>query len=198
MGIDLNLSETKKNLMRAFAGESQARNRYTIGADKAKHANLPVIEAVFSFTANQEREHAEIYFNYLKEFSGEDIQLDGAYPVEVSDSILKLLRFAERDEYKEYSEIYKNSGDKALEEGFPAIANSFHKIAAIEKTHSERFKMFADWMEQDKLFVSDVECYWMCLKCGYIYKGTNAPLKCPVCHNDQGYFIRLELAPYTK
>lgn len=195
--MDFNTSETKLNLMRAFAGESQARNRYTFAAAQAKAQNLHVIEAVFTFTANQEKEHAEIFYNHLKQFAGETIHIDGGYPIDISDSIAELLRSAHHNEYEEYTDAYKSFGEKAKEEGFTAVAASFLNIAQIEKTHGDRFKEYADLLEQNKLFVSDVQCKWMCLNCGYIYDGTEVPEVCPVCWHDRGFFIRLELSPYT-
>lgn len=197
MSVNFNMSETKTNLMRAFAGESQARNRYTFGASQAKTAKLHVIEAVFKFTAEQEKEHGEIFYNHLKELAGESVKIDGAYPVDITDSIIELLRYAQRNEYHEYDDAYQAFAAKAMEEGFPQVANSFSQIAEIEKTHGDRFGHLADQMEQGKLFVSDVSCKWMCLNCGHILEGTQAPQMCPVCQHDQGYFIRLELAPYT-
>lgn len=196
MAVDLRNSETKVNLMRAFAGESQARNRYTFAAAQAKEQKLHVIEAVFTFTANQEKEHAEIYYNHLKELAGDTVKIEGGYPVSVTNSIIELLRDAEHNEYEEYDPVYKAFGDKAAEEGFPKIAHSFYKIAEIERTHGSRFGKLADLLEQNKLFISDVECKWMCLNCGYIFEGKEAPQACPVCEHNRGYFIRLELAPY--
>lgn len=196
MAVDFKCSETKDNLMRAFAGESQARNRYTIGASVAKKQNLYVVQAVFQYTADQEREHAEIFYNHLKEMAGETIIVDGGYPVDLSESVVELLRAAQHNEYEEHDPIYKTFGDKAKEEGFPRVAASFHLIAEIEKTHGDRFGRFADLLEQNKLFVSDVETGWICLNCGYIYTGKEVPKKCPVCEHDKGYFIRLALAPY--
>lgn len=198
MAVDFKNSQTKDNLMRAFAGESQARNRYTFGASQAKAQNLHVIEAVFTFTANQEKEHAEIYYNHLKELAGETITVDGGYPVDLQGDMVKLLRAAQHNEFEEYDPVYQDFGDIANQEGFPKIAASFFQIAEIEKTHGERFGMYADLLEQGKLFVSDVETKWMCLNCGYIYEGTHAPKMCPTCSHDIGYFIRLELAPYTQ
>lgn len=191
-------SETKTNLMRAFAGESQARNRYTIAAGQAREEKLYVIEAVFRFTAKQEREHAEIFYKHLWELAGENIAIDGAYPIDLSKEIAQLLRMAQHNEYEEHDDVYKNFANIAREEGFLEAASSFSMIAEIEKTHGDRFGKFADWLEQGKLFVSDVETAWMCLECGNIYYGTQVPEVCPVCHNDRGYFIRLELAPYTE
>lgn len=196
MPVDFKNSETKINLMKAFAGESQARNRYTFGSSVAKANKLHVIDVIFTFTANQEKEHAEVFYNHLKQVSGEEITIEADYPVDINESVLELLRYAQRNEYDEYDPIYKQFGDKAKEEGFNAIAASFYNIAEIEKTHGDRFGRFADMLEQNKLFVSDIECKWMCLNCGYIYSGKEVPEVCPVCTHDKGYFIRLELAPY--
>jgi len=196
MAVDFKNSETKDNLMRAFAGESQARNRYTFAASMAKKEHLHVIESIFTFTANQEKEHAEIFYNHLHELVGENIHVDGNYPVDMQKDIVKLLRAAQHNEYEEYQDAYKYFGDKAKEEGFPQVAASFHMIAEIEKTHGDRFGRFADMLEKNELFVSDVETGWMCLNCGHIHYGKKVPDKCPVCDHDRGYFIRLELAPY--
>ncbi len=197
MAVDFKDSMTKDNLMRAFAGESQARNRYTFAAAQAKEAKLHVIEAVFTYTANQEREHAEIFYKHLQQLSGSTIHVDGGYPVDISDSISDLLRRAQHNEYEEAESVYTCFGDIAKEEGFLAVAGSFHMIAQIEKFHGDRFGRFAQFMEENKLFVSDVQTGWICLNCGYIYTGTKAPAACPVCQHDQGYFIRLELSPFS-
>lgn len=189
-------SETKDNLMRAFAGESQARNRYTFAASISKKQNLYVLEAVFQFTADQEKEHAEVFYNHLTEMAGETITVDGGYPVNISENVMDLLYAAQHNEYEEHDPIYKVFGDKAKEEGFPKIAASFHNIAKIEKTHGDRFGRFADWIKENKLFISDTETGWMCLHCGHVYTGKEVPVKCPVCSSDRGYFIRLSLAPY--
>lgn len=197
MAVDFKTSQTKDNLMRAFAGESQARNRYTIAANQAKKQDLQVIEAVFTFTADQEKEHAEIFYNHLSTLGGENIPVDGSYPVDISQDVAQLLRYAQHNEYEEHDDVYKTFGAIASSEGFPAVAASFNMIANIEKTHGDRFGLFADLLEQNKLFVSDVETAWMCLECGNIYHGTTVPENCPVCHHSKGYYVRLELAPYT-
>lgn len=189
-------SQTKVNLMRAFAGESQARNRYTFAASQAKKDGLQVISAIFAFTADQEKEHAEIFYHHLKELAGETIFIDGGYPVDFSDDVASLLEMARHNEYEEYDPVYRAFGEKAKEEGFHRIAASFMQIAEIEKMHGDRFGRYARLLREGKLFVSDVEQEWMCLNCGYIYKGPGAPPVCPVCQHDQGYFIRFELAPY--
>ncbi len=191
-------SKTKDNLMRAFAGESQARNRYTFGASQAKKENLYVISEIFSFTANQEKEHAEIFYDHLKDLAGENIHVDGAYPVDISGDVSKLLRMAEHNEYEEYDPVYKEFGDVAKEEGFDEVAASFYTIAAIEKTHGDRFGKFAKMLEDKKLFTSDVEVGWMCLNCGHLHWGKEVPNECPVCDHNRGYFIRLDLAPFQR
>ena len=196
MAVAFKDSETKNNLMKAFAGESQARNRYTFAAAQAKKEKLQVISAIFAFTASQEKEHAEIFYNHLKELAGENIAVDGTYPVDISDQVVDLLKMAQHNEYEEHDPVYKTFGEKAKEEGFNRVAASFFHIAEIEKTHGDRFGRFAKLLEEGKLFVSDVEVEWMCLNCGFVYKGTDAPVVCPVCQHDQGYFIRLTLAPY--
>ncbi|MCI8930786.1 MAG: rubrerythrin family protein [Lachnospiraceae bacterium] len=196
MGVDFKNSETKDNLMRAFAGESQARNRYTFAAGQAKKDNLYVVSAVFNYTAEQEKEHAEIFYNHLKELAGETIHVDGGYPVDFSKDVAELLRMAQHNEYEEHDPVYKHFGDKAKEEGFLDVASSFHKIAEIEKIHGDRFGRLAELLEKGKLFVSDVKTAWMCLNCGFVFEGEKAPGKCPVCDHDKGYFIRFELSPY--
>ena len=198
MTVEFKNSVTKDNLMRAFAGESQARNRYTFAASQAKKQGLYVIESIFTFTANQEKEHAEIFYNHLKELTGENILVDGSYPVDLHDNVVQLLRAAQHNEYEEYDPVYKAFGDKAKEEGFVKIAASFHFIAEIEKTHGDRFGRFADMLEQNKLFASDMQTQWMCLECGHVHNGKEAPKICPVCGHNQGFFIRLELAPFQK
>lgn len=195
MAVDFINSETKDNLMRAFAGESQARNRYTFAASQAKKDGLYVISAIFGFTASQEKEHAEIFYQHLQELAGKNIFIDGGYPVDISQDIGELLSMARHNEYEEHDEVYRKFGEKAREEGFDRIASSFFQIAEIEKIHGDRFGKYADLIREGKLFVSDVEEEWMCLNCGFVYKGTSAPNVCPVCRHERGYFIRFQLMP---
>ena len=197
MAVDFRNSETKDNLMRAFAGESQARNRYTFGAGQAKKEKQEVISRVFLYTAEQEKEHAEIFYKHLKELAGETIHVDGGYPVDLTEDLAELLRMAQHNEYEEHDDVYKKFGDKAKEEGFDDVARSFYNIAEIEKFHGDRFGRFAEFLEQNRLYVSDVKCGWICLNCGYICESDRAPERCPVCDHDQGYFIRLELSPFA-
>lgn len=194
--MELKQSETLSNLMRAFAGESQARNRYTFSASAAKAEKLHVIECVFRFTADQEKEHAQIFMNHMKELNGTTQLVDGTYPVETTKNVLELLRFAQHNEYEEHQPVYPAFAETARKEGFPEIASSFEQIAKIEKTHGDRFGRFADMLEQGKLFVAEAETKWMCLNCGYVHTGDRVPPVCPVCQHDQGYFVRLTLAPW--
>ena len=196
MSIAFEQSETRLNLLRAFAGESQARNRYTFAAGLAKKKNLQVIEGIFTFTANQERAHAKVFYNLLQSVSGENLRIDGTYPVELYPELLQHLRSAQHNEYQEWDHDYKGFAKAAKEEGFEEISHTFSMISEIEKTHGDRFGRFADLLEQGKLFVSDVEVTWMCLNCGQIIDATMAPAVCPVCKHPQGYFIRWELAPF--
>lgn len=196
MAVDFRSSQTMENLMRAFAGESQARNRYLFAASQARKEHHHVIEAIFRFTADQEKEHAEVFYGHLKELAGETIRIYGTYPVDIADDVAKLLRMAQHNEYEEYDPVYKAFGDTAKEEGFNKIAASFHMISKIEKIHGDRFGKFARLMEEKKLYEADEEVAWMCLNCGHVHWGKEAPKECPVCHHDRGYFIRLELAPF--
>ena len=173
--MDFKNSETKENLMRAFAGESQARNRYTFAAEQAKDQKLHVIEAVLKFTADQEQEHAEVFYNHLKELAGENVHMDGSYPVDIYETVLEVLKAAQHNEYEEYDSVYKEFAEKAAEEGFPRVAASFRNIASIEKIHGDRFGKLAEQLEQGKLFVSDVVCKWMCLNCGFVFEGKEVP-----------------------
>lgn len=190
-------SETAKNLMRAYAGESQARNRYTIAADIACRQKLPVIEQIFKFTADQEKEHAEIFYNHLKELNGEVINIEGSYPVNNSASVHELLNAAVQNELDEYDSVYKSFARTAKDEGFGQVAASFEMIACIEKVHADRFQRYVEYMEKDILFASTEVESWMCLNCGHIHTGPKVPPICPVCQHEQGYFIRMGQAPYT-
>lgn len=190
-------SKTKTNLMKAFAGESQARNRYTFAAEIAKKQGLYVIEAVFNYTANQELAHANVFMKHLSELNAETVGIEGGYPVEVTNSVIELLENAVHNETEEYEDVYKSFSETAKEEGFMPISSLFSQIANIENEHAKRFKMFAELLKQNKLFVADASCDWVCLNCGNIINSKSAPEICPVCSHEKGYFIRLELAPYT-
>jgi len=196
MSVSFENSETKKNLLRAFAGESQARNRYTISAGLAKKNGLHVIEAVFLFTADQERAHARAFYDYLEKCSGENIAIDGSYPVDLYPTVLEHLRAAQHNEYQEYEHDYTHFAHVAKQEDFPEISHLFSQIARIEQVHGDRFGLFADLLEHGRLFINETECQWMCLNCGYLVTATRPPEQCWVCKHDQGWFVRVEMVPF--
>ncbi len=196
--MDFKNSKTHQNLMRAFAGESQARNRYTFAAEFAKEHGLYVVSDVFLFTADQERAHAKVFYDHLKELTGENLNIDAEYPVEVYDTMDKILEAAKHDEYSEYEKIYKDFEEIAREEGYDAIAASFKMIAKIEKVHGDRFGEFLKAVKEDKMFRSDGEIYWFCTNCGHIHYADSAPEQCPVCKHPKGYFIKEGMIPYTE
>ena len=189
-------SETHINLMRAFAGESQARNRYTIAAGMAREKNLYVVQQAFLFTADQELTHAKQFYRQLADLSGQTVRADGTYPVDLYPDLLSHLRAAQNNEFQEWEHDYAHFADVAREEGFSEIAKTFDMIADIEKVHGDRFGRFADLLESEKLFVSDIKVQWMCLNCGMVIESTRAPAMCPVCKHDQGWFIRMEMVPF--
>ena len=196
MSVSFQESQTLKNLMAAFAGESQARNRYTFAAALCRKQGFHVLDAVFTFTANQEKEHAQIFYNHMKAVAGQKVGIQADYPVNLSNDVLDLLRMARDSEYEEFQPIYPAFGNTAREENFPEVAVSFEQIAGIEQAHGNRFAHYVELLESGKLYVSDAECGWLCLNCGHIHQGTEAPKNCPVCSHPQGFFMRLECAPY--
>ena len=189
-------SQTRENLMRAFAGESQARNRYTIAAGIAHKRGLEVIQGLFLFTADQEKAHAKQFYRQLHDLGGQTIRVDGTYPVDLYADLLDYLRAAQHNEYGEWEHDYASFARTAMEEGFPLVGKLFENIAGVEKIHGDRFGRYADTLEQGQLFASDTKVEWMCLNCGYVVEATAAPAHCPVCRHPQGYFVRVELAPY--
>ena len=182
--------------MRAFAGESQARNRYTIAAGIAHKSGLEVIQGLFLFTADQEKAHAKQFYRQLHDLGGQTVRVDGTYPVDLYADLLDYLRAAQHNEYGEWEHDYASFARTAMEEGFPLVGKLFENIASVEKIHGDRFGRYADMLEQGQLFASDTKVEWMCLNCGYVVEATAAPAHCPVCRHPQGYFVRVELAPY--
>ena len=191
-------SVTKENLLRAFAGECQAWRRYEFAATQAKNQNMEVLYWLFHYTGNQEKEHAEVYYNHLKEFHGQEIAISASYPVDNSNNLLDLLRLSAQHEAAEHDTIYKSFGDKAKEEGLSSIANSFYMIAEIEQIHSQRFDQYARYLQENTLFEDSAVTEYVCLNCGHIHKGTSAPKTCPVCSHNQGFFVRREDSPFGR
>lgn len=167
-------TKTEKNLMDAFAGESQARNKYTYYASKAKKEGYEQISNIFTETANNEKEHAKIWFKLLH---------DGS----VADTVTNLADAAGGERY-EWTEMYANFAKEAREEGFKDIAVLFESVAKIEKEHEERYNTLLKNLNEGKVFKKEEKVVWICLNCGYIFDGTTAPEKCPVCDHPQSYF----------
>lgn len=187
--MNLRGSKTYENLMRAFAGESQARNRYNIASAAAKKEGFHVVGAVFDYTADQERAHAKVFYQLLADYAGDNISISGAYPVDWYDNTVKALRAAQHNELEEWDEVYKSFGKIAREEGFTAIAQVFEGVARIEKAHADRFGRLADEIENGIIFKRDEEITWMCTVCGNIHVGKEAPQVCNVCQHPQGFFM---------
>lgn len=196
MGILFEDSQTKINLMKAFAGESQARNRYTFAAEEAREQGMYAISEVFLFTADQERAHADRFYDLLKGLSGQTIDICGSFPIDKQDTLEGLLDAAQHNEYEEADDVYIAFGNIAKEEGFMEVASAFFQIAEIEKIHGNRFGELAAMLKDGTYFETPESEKWMCLNCGNIHTGNKVPGVCPVCRREKGYFIPLSMAPY--
>ncbi len=178
-------SQTEKNLLTAFAGESQARNRYTYFAGKAKKEGLVQIAGIFEETANQEREHAKRFFKFLE---GGEVEISGAFPAGVIGTTLENLQAAAAGEHFEHTEMYPGFAKVAREEGFEAVAVVFEKISVAEKQHEKRYRDLARNIEAGTVFKKGQTVIWRCLNCGYLHEGTEAPGMCPACAHPQAHF----------
>ena len=190
-------SRTKENLMKAFAGESQARNRYMFAAEQANTSNLYVLTEIFRYTADQEQAHAKVFYDHLAGLAGQNIAVEGTYPVDVADNVLDLLHMAQHNELEEFENVYPAFAAVAEEEGFLPVAASFRMIAEIEHNHARRFQHVAKLLEEGRLFAGTGEAVWMCQNCGHLYKGSKVPDTCPVCQHNRGFFIPVDMAPWT-
>lgn len=190
-------SRTKENLMKAFAGESQARNRYMFAAEQANTSNLYVLAEIFRYTADQEQAHAKVFYDHLAGLAGQNIAVEGTYPVDVADNVLDLLHMAQHNELEEFENVYPHFASVAEEEGFLPVAASFRMIAEIEHNHARRFQHVAKLLEEGRLFAGTGEAVWMCQNCGHLYKGSKVPDTCPVCQHNRGFFIPVDMAPWT-
>lgn len=190
-------NETQLNLMRAFAGESQARNRYTIAAEKAREKKLYVLEEVFLYTAEQERAHAAVFYDLLQDAAGQTIVIDGGFPVDIDPTLTKILQMAQHNELAEAEDVYPAFAAQADRDGNARAAAVFREIARIEAVHADRFRQFETWLSGDALFSNNAGCVWICQNCGHLHTGTKAPGVCPVCLYEQGYFLRADMAAYT-
>ncbi len=178
-------TQTEKNLLKAFAGESQARSRYTYFAKVAKKEGLEQISAIFMETAENELEHAKRFFKFLE---GGMVEITAAYPAGVIGTTLENLKAAADGENEEWSELYPEFAKIAEEEGFKNIANVFKMIAKVEKEHEARYRKLYDNIESGKVFKRDGKVFWKCRNCGFIHEGSVAPKKCPACDHPQSYF----------
>jgi rubrerythrin len=183
--MKLDGSKTQTNLMAAFAGESQARNRYTYFAGAARKEGFVQIADIFEETANQEREHAKRLFKFM---TGGDTEITGAFPFGVIGDAVTNLKAAAAGEKHEWSEMYPGFAKIAREEGFDEIAGVFEAIAVAEKQHEKRYLDLAKNIEQGKVFVKDNPVVWRCRNCGYLHEGTEAPQLCPACAHPQAHF----------
>ncbi|MBR6750418.1 MAG: rubrerythrin family protein [Bacteroidaceae bacterium] len=178
-------TQTEKNLLTSFAGESQARMRYTYFASAAKKEGYEQIAAIFEETANQEKEHAKRMFKYLE---GGMVEITGTFPAGVIGSTADNLRAAAAGENEEWSKDYPHFADVAAEEGFPEIAAMYRNIAIAEKGHEERYLAFLANIENNTVFAKAESTVWQCRNCGFIIEGTNAPKMCPACLHPQAHF----------
>ena len=185
MGKSVKGTRTEKNLLTSFAGESQARMRYTYFASKAKKEGFEQISAIFTETADQEKEHAERMFKYLE---GGMVEITASYPAGIISTTADNLKEAAAGEHEEWYLDYPKFADIAQEEGFPEIAAMYRNIAKAEKGHEERYLKLLKNLEEGKVFRKDEAVTWQCRNCGFIHEGEEAPQLCPACLHPQAYF----------
>lgn len=178
-------SQTEKNLLLSFAGESQARNRYTYFASKAKKDGYVQIADIFAETADQEKEHAKRFFKFLE---GGDVEITGAFPAGVVGSTLENLQAAAAGEHHEHTEMYPGFAKIARDEGFEAIAMVFEAICVAEKQHEKRYVDLANNIEAGRVFARTTAVKWRCRNCGYVHEGPEAPEMCPACAHPKAHF----------
>ena len=178
-------TKTEQNLLKSFAGESQARTRYTFFASVAKKEGYEQIAGVFMETAEQEKEHAKRFFKFLE---GGDLEITASYPAGKIGTTAENLMAAAMGEHEEWDVLYAEFAKVADEEGFPEIAEVYRRIALVEAEHERRYLKLLSRITDGNFFVRDGEIWWQCRNCGYIIKGKEAPLKCPACAHPQAYF----------
>ena len=178
-------TQTEKNLLISFAGESQARNRYTMFASEAKKAGFEQIAAIFLETAEQEKEHAKKFFSYLE---GGDVEINATYPAGKVGTTAENLKAAAAGENEEWTDAYPHFADIAEAEGFANIAATFRKIAAVEAQHEKRYLRLLEKVEAGTVFSREEETTWQCRNCGHVHVGKDAPKACPTCAHPQAYF----------
>jgi rubrerythrin len=183
--MDLKGSKTERNLLAAFAGESQARNRYSFFASTAKKEGYEQIGAIFAQTAEEEREHAKLFFKQLK---GGQATITAGYPAGVIGNTKANLKAAAAGEKMEWGTLYPSFAKAAEDEGFKEIAQLFKQVAKVEEHHEKRYAALVANVERGEVFKKDVPVRWYCRNCGYVHDGKSAPAQCPVCDHAQAYF----------
>jgi len=178
-------SRTEKNLLAAFAGESQARNRYTYFASVAKTEGFEQISGIFQETADNEKEHAKVFFRHLE---GGDATIEAMYPAGKIGTTAENLLAAAEGEKLEWGTLYPNFGKVAREEGFDEVADSFKEIAEVEAQHEKRYRKLLENVENKTVFKKDKVVKWKCRNCGYVHEGNEAPKVCPACNHPQSYY----------
>jgi rubrerythrin len=183
--MELKGSKTEENLLKSFAGESQARTRYTFFASVAKKEGYEQISAIFTETADNEKEHAELFFKFLE---GGMTEITASYPAGVIGTTAENLKEAAEGEKLEWGTLYPNFAEVAEKEGFLEIANTFRMVATVEEKHERRYRKLLANIKQGKVFKKDKVTKWKCRNCGHIYEGNEAPQRCPVCDHARSYF----------
>ncbi len=185
MGKSIKGTKTEKNLLAAFAGESQARNRYTYFASAAKKEGFEQISRIFLETAENEKEHAKVFFKYLE---GGDVEITAAYPAGVIGDTKKNLEAAAAGENMEWTTLYADFAKVAHTEGFNEVATSFEQISKVEKFHENRYRKLIANIVNSEVFKKKATIKWHCINCGYVYEGNEAPKECPACKHPQAYY----------
>lgn len=184
-GKSLKGTKTEQNVLKAFAGESQAKNRYQLFAEIAREEGYEQIAAIFEETAHNENTHAQTFFAFLE---GEDVEITATYPAGRVGTTVENLIAAAKGEHEEFVVLYPHFAEVAAEEGFPKIASAFKLIANVEKEHEERFLKLAKNIEENQVFAKEEKVIWICRECGHIHVGQKAPGMCPTCLRPQAYF----------
>jgi rubrerythrin len=185
MDIGFKGSRTEKNALAAFAGESQARNRYTFFASTARKEGYEQIAAIFEETSDNEKEHAKLFFKHLR---GGAVEITASYPAGIIGSTAENLKAAAEGEKLEWGTLYPSFAEIAEQEGFMDVARTFRSVAKVEAYHERRYRKLLASVEQDKVFKRDAPTKWKCRNCGFVFEGSEAPEKCPVCDHPRSYF----------
>ena len=185
MGKSIKGSKTEKNLLASFAGESQARNRYTYFASAARKEGYEQIANIFIETSENEKEHAKVFFKYLE---GGDAEITASYPAGMIKDTKSNLELAAAGEKLEWTTLYADFGKIAKEEGFPEVARSFEQISKVEKFHESRYRKLISNVANGEVFKKKAAVKWHCINCGYVTEGPEAPKECPACKHPQAYY----------